>query len=192
MQPTWWYKGVQCGLQFWDMREIGCPNPWCTSKQKTTLSTSIICNFAAGSTPAAHVCTRYLSNGYLSTTQIHHNIPVACTSCHIQEKNGGKKKENWWVFLTILWVLGGEFCCSFQLCWWGHGRIASTWKLVPRLDALMLLHCCCCSTQRCRAAQTWAHIIYLWWIDSPLLLAFSTPAHSQISQILYLRDMNCA
>jgi hypothetical protein len=48
----------------------------------------------------------------------------------------------------------------------------------------MLLHCCCCcSTQRCRAAQTWAHIIYLWW---------SSPAHSQISQILYLRDMNCA
>jgi hypothetical protein len=26
----------------------------------------------------------------------------------------------------------------------------------------MLLHCCCCSTQRCGAAQTWAHIIYLW------------------------------
>jgi len=29
------------------------------------------------------------------------------------------------------------------------------------LMLFMLLHCCCCSTQRCRAAQTWAHIFYL-------------------------------
>jgi hypothetical protein len=45
--------------------------------------------------------------------------------------------------LTILWVLRGEFWCSFQRCWCRHGRIASTWKLVPQPDALMLLHCCC-------------------------------------------------
>ncbi len=187
MQPTWWCKGVQCGLQFWDMWEIGCPNPWCTSKARNH--------------PLNIYHLQFCCWQYTCCTCVHqvfvHNTNTSQHSCSMyimphSGKERGKKQKNWWVFLTILWVLVGEFWCSFQLCWWGHGRIASTWKLVPQLDALMLLHCCCCSTQRCRAAQARAHIIYLWWIDSPLLLAFSSPAHSQISQILYLRDMNCA
>ncbi len=181
MQPTWWSKGVQCGLQFWDVRN------W--------LYKSMIHNhlqFCCWQ----YTCCTCVHQVFVQQVFVHNtNTSQHSCSMYIMPHSGkerGEKKRELVGFLDHLVGLGGEFWCSFQLCWWGHGRIASTWKLVPQLDALMLPHCCCCSTQRCRAAQTWAHIIYLWWIDSPLLLAFSTPAHSQISQILYLRDMNCA